>query len=89
MLRWKRKYNIDWSEDVRTIEVRAGETSLNEFAELELKKKIEKLMDWIRDVNDVIFGRQTGDRVHGRVRWWTDELERERKKGCIRATASS
>ena len=67
MLRWKRKYNVDWSEDVRMIEVRAGE-SLNEFAELELKKKIEKLMDWIRDMNNVIFGRQTEGRVYGRVR---------------------
>ena len=50
------------------IEKRTDETITDEFAELELEEKIEKLMDWIRDVNNVIFGRQTEDRVHGRVR---------------------
>jgi len=58
VLRWKRKSNVDWSDYARMIEKRAGETSMDEFVELELEQKIEKLMDWISDVNDVIFGRQ-------------------------------
>lgn len=46
--KWKKKSKVDWSEYVRMIEKR-GETSMDEFANLELEEKIEKLMDWIRD----------------------------------------
>lgn len=53
----------------------AGETKVDEFAELSFERKFEKLLQWIYDANDLWFGKVSKGKKNNRVKWWTDELE--------------
>lgn len=79
-IRWKKKLDVDWNEYIRMVEMNVSEINVGEFIELTLERKIEKLMEWIRDTNDVFFGRVNEGRMYRTVKWWTDELERMKQE---------
>lgn len=72
---------MDWTEYVRVLDMNTGEMSIHEFNELTLEQKMNKLTLWIRNANDVCFGKVMTRRMkNNKVKWWTDELVQLKKE---------
>lgn len=83
--RWAWK-NVDWEEYARDLRAKADAETERVERERDPERLVGDVMSWIRTTNDRCMKRYERRRM-GKVAWWTDELERMKKRvrGCRRA----